>query len=326
MNLAQALEHAHAFALPGFLTDDNALNDERRKNEEAIALLLTAWREAPIGQEPCSFSLIMGLADNNRQIVDAYGVDRLKNANGLNLQRKLPDEDLIRAVAHMQHRSESKVLATAGPMLNDLGIAYSEAPISGTIMGIDLETTSRDPDRGYIINLGFEFMDMAPKTKPHDGHAAYFGLPKMYQEKGVPLTEVHHITWKDIAGKTPFRQSRREQEALLAAFKTFPIMAHNASFEDSWLTLHLDGYAEARKAGRITIIDSRDICRRVDPEYRTLPHDSRPAALESWARRRGTLKANEKERHLGLEDVDLMFKTVQAEFNERHMFAESNKK
>ena len=97
-------------------------------------------------------------------------------------------------------------------------------------------------------------------------------------------------------------------------------MAHNAAFEDSWLTLHLDGYAEARKAGQIVVIDSRDICRRVDPDYKTLPHDSRPAALESWARRRGVLSGDEAEVHLGLDDVDLMFKTVQAEFAERNMF------
>ena len=69
------------------------------------------------------------------------------------------------------------------------------------------------------------------------------------------------------------------------------------------------------------MIDSRDICRRCDPEIKSLPRESRPAALESWARRRKTLVSGEKEKHLGLEDVDLMFRTVQAEFKEREMFA-----
>ena len=40
MNLAQAIEHANALAFPGFLVDDQSLTDERRKNEEAIGLLL----------------------------------------------------------------------------------------------------------------------------------------------------------------------------------------------------------------------------------------------------------------------------------------------
>ena len=123
-------------------------------------------------------------------------------------------------------------------------------------------------------------------------------------------------------GKLPFRQNFKLQEALLAAMETVPYMAHNAAFEDSWFMLNLNGYAEGRKAGRIVPIDTRDICRRIDPEVRTLPHDARPAALETWARRRKTLKANEKERHLGLDDVDLMIRTVVAEFEERQMFGE----
>ena len=85
--------------------------------------------------------------------------------------------------------------------------------------------------------------------------------------------------------------------------------------------MQVGGYSEARKAGRITPMDTRDICRRNDPEDETRPHDSKPATLENWARRCGTLKANQKETHLGLEDVDLMFRTVQAEFAERNMFS-----
>ena len=228
---------------------------------------------------------------------------------------------LFRSAA-LQHRDVATVERSAGRDATDLGIAYVEAPVSGIVCGIDLETTDRDPSRGYIVNVGIEFWDMGPKTKPVEPFSAYCGLPAMYEKEGVPLEEIHHITWKDVRGKRPFRDNRPMQEALLAALSTYPFMAHNAAFEDSWLTLHLDGYAEARKAGRVVPVDTRDICRRIDPEYKTLPHDSHPAALESWARRRHTLKANQKERHLGLEDVDLMFRTVQAEFRERNMFGE----
>jgi hypothetical protein len=98
-------------------------------------------------------------------------------------------------------------------------------------------------------------------------------------------------------------------------------MAHNAAFEDSWLMLHLDGYAEARKAKKVTIVDSRDICRRIDVDGRSLPRESFPNTLENWARRRGTLSPDEKERHLGLDDVFLMLRTVQAELVLRNMLA-----
>ena len=320
MNLAQALELANAFVLPGFLTDDASLDEERRRNEEAIQLLAAAWWDMPAGSETFSFDLVRQLADRNRPVCDQYGADRLRDRNGLNLARSLSPSDLVRGVAWMQNRSEEEVSKTAGFEARDLGIAYVEAPVSGTVCGFDIETTSKDPDRGYIINMGLAFMDLTPTAKPHDGHLAYFGIPALYAETGVPLTEIHQITWADLKGKKPFRDDRRAQQALLTTFKTFPLMAHNASFEDSWLQLHLDGYAEARKAGEIVLIDSRDICRRIDPDVRSLPRESSPAALENWARRRGTLAASEKERHLGLEDVFLMLETVQAEFNERNMF------
>ena len=321
MNLSQALEHANALVFPGFLSDDETLTAEREKNEEAIGLLMDAWANAPAGKEPFSFDLVRNLADRNRTSCDSYGVERLRDIAPTTLSRKLSGDDLIRGVAALQHRSVDEVAKVAGPSGQDLGVAYVEAPVSGIVCGIDIETTDRDPSRGYIINIGIEFMRLTSTAKPEHPFSSYCGIPELYREKGVPLAFVHHISWDDLAGKKPLRQHNKMQRAILATLEMYPFMAHNASFEDSWFMMQIDGYAEARKAGRITPIDTRDICRRIDPEYKTLPHDSKPAALENWARRRGTLKANQKETHLGLEDVDLMFRTVQAEFAERNMFS-----
>lgn len=323
MNLSQAIDQATSAIFPGFLSGDEALNQERRKNEEALSMLMDTWRNSPADKLPFSFDLIRGLADNNRTICDMFGTKRLRRESPVTLTRNLSNKDLIHSVAVMQGRTDREVEMTAHPDLRDLNVAYQEAPVSGMILGIDLETTGTEPSRGYIINVGFEFMLLEPKSKPNNGHTAYFGIPEMYKEKGVPLSNIHHITWKDLDGKTPFRENIPVQKALLKILETYPYMAHNAAFEDSWLTIHLNGYAEARKAGEIIPIDTRDICRRCDPEVASLRRESHPAALETWARRRHVLKKSQKERHLGLEDVDLMFKTVQAEFKERNMFAES---
>ena len=317
MNTQQALEHALSATLPGIINTANAMTEERKRNEDAIAALSAAWKAAEAGKEPFSFDIVRNCADRNRELCDNFGIERLERVSGQSLARSLSDQDLIRALACMQGRTVAAVTKSAGPSLQDMSIAYSEAPFRGTILGVDLETTSRYPDRGYIINIGLEFMDLRADAEPRDGHSAYFGMPSLYQEKGVPLSNIHHISWNDIAGKTTFRQSAAIQKALLAAFSAFPIMAHNAAFEDSWFMLHLDGYAEARKSGKIVVIDSRDICRKLDPEVKTLPRESSPASLENWARRRKTLESNDKEKHLGLEDVDLMFKTVQKELLER---------
>lgn len=319
MVLTEAIELASAFSLPGFFSDDATLTEERKRNEEAIGLLMSAWFDAPAGQEPFSFDLVRALADRNRNTCDAYGIERLRDTNGTNLQRKLPDKDLVHAVAKLQRKRDTQVARTAGSGARDLGIAMAEAPFKGAVMGFDIETTDRNPDRGYIINLGLAFMELTPDAIPREGHAAYFGIPDIYREKGVPLADIHQISWEDLEGKTPFREDKAVQKALLKAFIKMPYMAHNAAFEDSWLMLHLDGYAEARKAGKVTIVDSRDICRRIDVDGRSLPRESLPNTLENWARRRGTLSPSEKERHLGLDDVFLMLRTVQAELVLRNM-------
>lgn len=319
MDLSQAIECASAIVFPGFLTDEAALSAERAKNEEALGVLRSAWADAPRGKEPFGYELVMGLADRNRDVCDRLGIEKLRNASPSSLSRGLSPKDLIRACAVLQGRTEAQVTAISGPDARDLNVAYVDAPVSGVVMGIDIETTDRDPARGYIINVGLEFMEIGPKAKPHHPFAGYFGLPQMYAEKGVPLADIHKIGWSDVEGKTPFREDVEVQAAILEAMCAYPYMAHNAAFEDSWFMLHVNGYAEARKAGRIVIVDSRDICRRIDPEVRTLPRESRPAALESWALRRGTLKPGESERHLGLDDVELMLATVQAEFAARNM-------
>ena len=319
MDLSQAIECASALTFPGFLVDDASLAAERTRNEDALVTLMAAWRDADAGREPCDFGLIRELADRNRDVCDRYGIERLRDVNPTCLSRSLTSAELVHAVAVLQHRTDAQVSALAGPDARDLNVAWVDAPVSGMVVGIDIETTDRDPSRGYIITVGLEFMTVGPKAKPHDPFAGYFGLPEMYAEKGVPLADIHKIEWSDLEGRRPFREDRQVQAALLAALTAYPFMAHNAAFEDSWFTLHIDGYAEARKAGRVVPIDTRDICRRVDPETKILPHEQRPASLESWARRRGTLKAGESERHLGLDDVELMLATVQAEFAARNM-------
>ena len=73
MELSQALEHANAFVLPGFFSDDVALTSERQHNEDAIRTLWDAWAAAPAGEEPFSFDLVRDLADRNRTVCDLYG-------------------------------------------------------------------------------------------------------------------------------------------------------------------------------------------------------------------------------------------------------------
>lgn len=320
MNVPQALEHANAFFFPELVYGSGfqAMDSERQKNEEAMATLREEF--AKNDNPAFGFDIIRDLADRNRDLCDQMGSERLNNTRDSSLARGMSDDDLCGQVAALQKRKKATVIREVHGDRNNLGVAYVTKPIKGTVLGIDIETTDRYPDRGYIINVGFELMDLTPDAEPYDPEVHFCGIPEMYREKVVPLERIHHITWADLDGQTPFRENKALQAKILKLMKKYPYMAHNAAFEDSWFTLHLDGYAEARKAGKIVPIDTRDICRQLDPEVKTLPRESSPASLENWARRRGTLQASENEVHQGLDDTNLMLKTVQAEFNARNCF------
>ena len=322
MNVSQALEYERQPFIPMFIYGDHgAMESERQKGEEALKVLETEYFTAE-GDPGFDFATVRDLADRNRDLCDQIGEARLRNVTPATLSRGLSDADTCAAIGKMQKRTAASVMREIRGDRDALGVAYARKPIQGTVLGIDIETTGRAPERGYIINVGWELMEMTSDAVPTDGEAVYCGLPEEpYRETGVPLADIHHITWDMVASKTPFREDKALQKRLLTLMKKYPIMAHNAAFEDSWFRLHLDGYAEARRAGKIIVIDSRHICRSLDGEVRTLPRESAPAALENWARRRGTLVEGEAERHLGLDDTDLMLKTVQAEMNQKSMFA-----
>ncbi len=322
LKVQDALDYANSYYFPELIFGSGyeVMEAERQKGEDAMKTLDTDWRAA---DEPAySYDLVRELGDRNRALCDAIGEARLRNVSSGFLSRSLSDDDLCAGIGAIQKRSAASVAREVRGDRNAYAVAYVRKPIKGTILGIDIETTGTAPERGYILNVGWELMDLTSDAVPRDGRAEYFGIPEdPYKTAGVPLENIHHITWADIEGKTPFRENKKLQAQLLKLMKRYPIMAHNAAFEDSWFMLHLDGYAEARREGKIAVVDSRDICRKLDSEVASLPRESAPASLENWARRRGTLSADEAERHLGLDDTDLMLRTVQAEFNLKSMFA-----
>jgi len=319
MNLSDAIGHASTIFMPEFLfgADESMLRGEQAANEEAIHLLVEEYFSNP--NPDFTFDLVLDLAQRNRSICDMMGPESVQADRSRNLANHLSDDDILHGVAALQHRSVEKVAKEVEGMNATKGVLYGSKPAKGTFVGVDIETTSTSPDRGYIVNVGWELMKLAEDAQPTDANSVFCGIPEQYEETGVPLSEIHGITWGDVGDKKPFCEDKDLQKKLLKALKAHPFMAHNAAFEDSWFMLHLEGYAEARKAGKIVPIDTRDICRALDPEVRFMSWEAKPASLEAWAQRRGVLAEGEEERHLGLEDTDLMFRTLIAELKERNL-------
>ena len=324
MNLSDAIGHASTIFMPEFLfgADEAMLQGEQAANEEALHLLVEEYFANP--NPAFEFDLVLELAARNRAICDMMEPESVQSdrTRSRNLANNLSDDDVLRGVAALQHRSVDKVAKEVEGMNATKGVLYGSKPAKGTFLGIDIETTSNSPDRGYIVNVGWEVMELVEGAQPTDAHSVYCGLPEQYASTGVPLQEIHHITWADVADKKPFCEDAELHKQLLKAMKAHPFMAHNAAFEDSWFMLHLPGYAELRKAGKIVPIDTKDICRALDPEVRFMSWEAKPASSEAWAQRRGVLAADEVERHLGLDDTDLMFRTLIAELKERNLLKE----
>jgi DNA polymerase III epsilon subunit-like protein len=295
---------------------DAVLLSERANNEEAIKLMVDAFMASE--RPGFGFDLVMDLAQRNRELCDAMAPEGARENRSPNLPRNLSDQDTFRGIATLQHKKVETVAKAAGPNV-DRGVLWAGKAMRGTVLGVDIETTSTSPDRGRIINIGWELMDLSIGAEPHDAFTAFCGLPAEYEERGVPLSNIHHISWDMIADAKQFREDEQLQEQLLKLLCTYPFMAHNAAFEDAWFMLNLNGYAEARKQGKVVPIDTREMCRALDPEVRRMSWDQHPATLENWARRRGTLAADADERHLGLDDTDLMLRTVLAELQEREL-------
>ena len=208
-------------------------------------------------------------------------------------------------------------------------------------MGIDIETTGIDPARDYIIDVGFEFMNMAsprpagePETYAYEqGYYAAASLslaegvvPPMLSSssrwlswtigrdlssrQAVVMSPVGATRWRgrsSEAGYRLFDEWPQAQAGLLARLTQQPYVAHNATFEHSWFMLNVAGYAESYRAGRITIIDTLPMSRQWDPgAVPTNEHPYGDNTLDAYAKRQGALDSAHNERHLGLEDSHIM--------------------
>lgn len=212
---------------------------------------------------------------------------------------------------------------------NDWRNAYLPGRGIDTVMGIDIETTGTDPARDYIIDVGFEYMNMM-SARPADFPSEYtyeqssytpgcaygqsrlsFGVTDANAEVGNPF--IAKLTGIDVrergaaSGCRIFDEWPEAQSGLLQRLVQQPYVAHNATFEHGFFMLNVTGYAEAYCAGGIVIVDTMPMSRQWDPgSVETPEHPYGDNTLDAYAKRQGALQADQNERHLGLEDAHIM--------------------
>ena len=216
----------------------------------------------------------------------------------------------------------------ASPIGSDWRDVYLPGRSLDTVMGIDIETTGTDPLRDYIIDVGFEYMNMVT-PRPQDAPAGMPYVDSSYQagdaygqaRLGFGVTRanawhgnetIRNLTGIDVKMRSSsqwrlFDEWPQAQQGLLMRLEQQPFVAHNANFEHRFFLHNVAGYAESYRAGHIVIIDTMPMSRRWDEG--SAPNEAHPYgdnSLESYAKRQSALPEGSSERHLGLEDAHIM--------------------
>ena len=216
----------------------------------------------------------------------------------------------------------------ASPIGSDWRDVYLPGRGLDAVMGIDIETTGTDPLRDYIIDVGFEYMNMVT-PRPQDAPAGMPYVDSSYQagdaygqaRLGFGVTRanawhgnetIRNLTGIDVKMRSSsqwrlFDEWPQAQRGLLMRLEQQPFVAHNANFEHRFFLHNVAGYAESYRTGHIVIIDTMPMSRRWDEG--SAPSEAHPYgdnSLESYAKRQGALPEDSSERHLGLEDAHIM--------------------
>lgn len=262
------------------------------------------------------------------------------NDNGVKEERKRIWREESRSLNGADHHRKERELADsvsngdgelADRLFKELS-SYDRKWLPGMdaneCFGIDIETTGLDEYRDYILDIGYERMDVnpsAPLVMHADANAnddgmyaeagyspsgAYgvgrqmFGMPGERQMLGNPVSWLTGIEPDAVAGKVPFDENLEAQHALLAKLKSAPYVAHNANYEHKHFMANVDGYAEAYRDGEIIIFDTMCMSKQWDDKTGSEDHGSN--RLEDYAKRWSGLDDDGSERHLGLEDAHIM--------------------
>ena len=178
----------------------------------------------------------------------------------------------------------------------------------GVVVGIDLETTGLRETRDWVIDAGWLFTDLHDASDHTWGEERRsYGVSETRMLLGNPTEDISGIKTEDLAGLMPLDLDDHAQEEILNALTSgSPFVAHFARFEDKFLCQNVNGYAEARRDGIIKSIDSKNISQWLD-DY----EGKQGNHLEQYARHWGALDPEtDKERHLGLEDSQIMLKAM----------------
>src|SRR3989344_5913999 len=109
--------------------------------------------------------------------------------------------------------------------------------LPATIVGIDVETTSLEPQNGEIIEVAAIRYRLKEESGQLTGEeiGEYSRLTKPKHPLSAQITAITGITREMVAGKPNFSEIKDELQAFIG---TDLVFAHNAAFDTGFLTYH----------------------------------------------------------------------------------------
>lgn len=244
------------------------LEAEAQRNRDKVGKFVEEWEGRKAGQVfgRRSFSgfskeaLNSSLLNKGKQEIFAE-VATMRGETALEVQREFVggfDKDQAKDPSYVNGR------------LRELYVETAKRDNLPDYVGIDLETAGQSPMSGAIIEYGasvrsgYGASSLARMDTEKGKTSKLYGMSKKaLLVRGTGNIDVHGISESQIAKKRSFLNPKEGYAVLTQLTQVGIMLAHNASFEKRWLSTHVPGFADAVKRGKIRILDSKNLSKRI---------------------------------------------------------------
>ncbi len=207
---------------------------------------LDAWKEALLGQEPVEFSVIQQLADRT-----ALTLRHLRRKGSVHRGVGFPSfpTTILRQQLQRDAASSCPKAVYIKPQVpyRLLQIGMSGRAFLAMVLGIDIETTSRFPELGYIVNVALS-LNLGRNTVPVEPSPPPTLAFQRYKKK-VFLFPIFTRLRKDVEARSHLETIKSPRGPGLVTMKKIPFMAHNV-YLMTWLMFNIDGWAQRLWCGQ----------------------------------------------------------------------------
>lgn len=261
------------------------LEAEATRNREGVKVFVDEWKQRLAGTYP-EKGRVHGFS---KQALNSSLINTEKKEifNEVATMRGVSANEVQREFVKTFDKKQASNPEYVSERLRNLYVETAKKDNLPDYVGIDLETAGASPMSGSIIEYGasvrsgYASSSLARNDTELAKTSKLYGLSKKaLLARGTGNVEVHGISISQIAKKRTFLNPKEGAAVLNQLSRVGVMLAHNAGFEKRWLSTHVPGFADAVKKGKIRILDTRNLSKRLLSD---VPNDK----LESFTARYG---------------------------------------